>query len=121
MPKPPEEILKDPKIISMTHKNRKDQAEKVLGRIAGTATKVAHWSVASVIKELLPEGYDPNLRAVAYLPAYYASYIAAYMALTKNEVDLDTARFEARASAVGAVSSVIDPVLHPESAPLKLF
>jgi hypothetical protein len=122
MPKPPEEILKEPtKIVPMTQKHRRDQAEKVLGRLAGTAIKVASWAVASVIKELLPEGFDPNLRAAAYLPAYHAAYLSAYMALSKNEVDLDTARFESQASARGAVSAVIDPILHPENAPIKLF
>jgi hypothetical protein len=119
--KTPEDAPKETKIVPMTIQHRKEQSEKVLARVAGTATKIAHWAVASVIKELLPEGYDPNLRAVAYLPAYYASYLAAYNSLTKSEVDLDLARFEARASAKGAVSAVIDPVLHPENAPIKLF
>jgi len=122
MSKPPEDAEKEPKkVITITPQHRKDQSEKALSRLSGTATKVASWAVASAIKQFLPDGYDPNLRAAAYFPAYQAAFLSAYISLSKNEVDLDTARFEAQASARGAVQAVTDPVLHPEAAPIKLF
>lgn len=99
---------------------KEDVVEEVLGTLSGTSHKVASWAVTAVLKEHLPEGFDPQLRALSYLPAHTAAYLAAYIALSKNQKDLDTARFEARASAQGVVLAIIDPVLNPEPAPIGL-
>jgi hypothetical protein len=104
----------------VTDKSKEDIVKETLGNLSGTAHKVASWSVVMVFKEHLPEGFDPQLRATAYFPAHAAAYLSAYIALSKNIKDLDTARFEARASAEGVVLSIIDPIFHPEPLPLGL-
>jgi hypothetical protein len=99
-------------------KSKEDIAEDMLGTLSGTTHKVAAWAVAAVLKEYLPEGFDPQLRALSYLPAHTAAYLSAYISLSKDIKDLDTARFEARASAKGVVLSIIDPILNPEPQPI---
>lgn len=101
-------------------KSNEEIAEELLGNLSGTSHKVASWAVTAVLKEHLPEGFDPQLRALSYLPAHTAAYLAAYIALSKNDKDMDTARFEARASAQGVVMSIIDPVLNPPPVPIGL-
>ena len=101
-------------------KSKEDIVEETLGTLAGTAHRVATWGVTAVLKEFLPEGFDPQLRALSYLPAHTAAFLSAYIALSKNQKDLDTARFEARASAKGVVLSIIDPILNPEPPPIGL-
>ena len=101
-------------------KSKEDIVEETLGTLSGTSHRVATWAVTVVLKEFLPEGFDPQLRALSYIPAHTAAYLSAYIALSKSVKDLDTARFEARASAKGVVLSIIDPILNPEPPPIGL-
>ncbi len=116
----PKEPKKKPVVVKLKSapKTKEDVVEDILSELSGTTNKAATWAVTSVLKEHLPEGYDPQLRALSYIPAHTAAYLSAYIALSKNLKDLDTARFEARASAKGVVLSLIDPILNPPPVPI---